>query len=403
MPVRRFHLPSGAEVELGSGKPLELEGVFAEELAKIRAKTSRPLTELPLADLHVLRAIARKLGLVPEPEVTLRCSNCHEELRVRPCASLELGPFLHDELEDPELDASFDFSRSWPIPTFREGVKLVPRTVGEARALHRAVSLDRPLRITSGVVRAMGIVEIDGERDPRKLARLLREAPDDAFDAVVALFEDAHYPPRLDVPHACPSCGVSEWVSVPLDRELALPAEGAPVPPDDAAFMSPDELEALVREEGELAYRELGVKEIDLAVIEGPAEVDDGGEPLLGCYRPPDPDGLVPRPAEIRVFYRTFANMFHEEGPYDVRAEVRETIRHELEHHFGHLSGDDPLDDDEHAEIHREVARRVGKTELQKRAIGSFWSEARTFFARTWVLWLIAALVTLLAVLSQSR
>ncbi len=407
----RFHLPSGAQVELGVGEPIELDGPIGAELRALRVRLSVPLDALPLGDLHVLRAIARRLGLVDEPELAIRCSNCHGEFRVKPCSTLELGPFRDAELDDPEVDADFDFSRTHSIPAVRDDrdesrVRLAPCSVGQARELHRALSRDRPLRVTSRVVRGMGIVELDGETDPRRIARLLAAASDDCFDAVGALFEDAHYPPRLDVPHACPSCGLSEWLSVPLSRELSLePSDDAapPPPPDDRSFMDLDEFEALVREEAASAYADLGVREIDLAVIEGPAEVDDGGEPLLGCYRPPDPEGLVPRPAEIRLFYRTFANIAHDEGAYDVRAEVRETIRHELEHHFGHLSGDDPLDDEEHAEIQREHARRVGQRELERRAVRSFWSELRTFFARTWLVWLIALSVTLLAVLAESR
>lgn len=409
----RFHLPSGAQLVLGRGEPIQVEGAFGPELAQVTAELSVPVDRLPLGDFHVIRAIARKLGLIAEREVPLRCSNCHAELQVRPCSTLELGPFRDGELDDPEVDAPFDFGRVYQVPALRDDgdrehseLRLAPRSVGEARPLHRAISPARPLRITSSVVRGMGIVEVDGEQDPRKIARLLAGAPDEAFDAVGALFEDAHYPPRLDVPHACPDCGVSEWLSVPLSRELSLePTEdaSAPAPPDDASFMSADEFEAIVREEAASAYADLGVQAIDLSVIEGPAEVDDGGEPLLGCYRPPDPEGLVPSPAEIRLFYRTFANIAHDEGAYDVRAEVRETIRHELEHHFGHLAGVDPLDDEEHAEIGREQLRRVGQRELERRAAHGFWREVRTFFANTWVVWLIAAVVTLLAVLAESR
>jgi len=408
LPAQRFHLPSGAEIELGEGEPIELEGAFAHELGEVRARSSVPLAALPLGDLHVIRALARRLGLVPEREVAVRCSNCHQEMLVRPCSTLELGPFVDAELDDPEVDALFDFSRDYSIPPLGEGdesrVKLAPRSVGEAAPFHRALSPSRPLRFTSSVVRGMGVVELDGETDPRKIARALASAPDDAYDAVGMLFEDAHYPPRLDVPHACPKCGVSEWLSVPLSRELSLEPTGeAPEAPDDVAFMSVDDFEALVREQADAAYRELGVQQIDLAVIEGPAEVDDGGEPLLGCYRPPDPEGLVPRPAEIRLFFRTFANIAHDEGDYDVRAEVRETLRHEIEHHFGHLAGDDPLGDDEDEELVREHTRRVGQRELERRALRSFRSELRAFFARTWWVWAIALMLTMLAVLAESR
>lgn len=403
----RYHLPSGAEVELGVGDLIELPGLLGEELAGLRMRTSVPLLELPLGDLHVIRALAMRLGLVPEPETTLRCSNCQRELRVRACSTLELGPFRDGELDDDELDAPFDHSRVYVVPALGEGeessLSLAPRTVGEALPLLVAVSATRPLRITSKVVRGLGVVELDGETDPRKIARRLAQASDEAFDAIAAWFEDAHYPPRLDLPHVCPDCGITEWVPAPTSRELRTNPTGPAAPPDDAHFLSVDEFESLVRDEAARAYADLGVREIALSVIEGPAEVDDGGEPLLGCYRPPDPEGWVPAPAEIRLFYRTFANIAHDQGPYDVAAEVRETLRHEIEHHLGFLSGDDPLDEEEHAEIQREAARRVGKREIERRAAKGVAAEVRGFFGRTWYVWVIAGLVTLLAALAESR
>jgi len=419
VPVERFVLPSGARVELGAGDRLFVSGLFEAELRGLSARITEPggaavaLAELPLADFHVLRAILRRLGVVEEAEVELCCSNCHERWTVKPCSGLELGPFRDDELDDDELDAPFDFARSYELPCLRPGeeaevsrLRLSPRTLGQAAPLHAAIRADRPLRITSGFVNGLGIDELDGERDARKIARLLARAPDDAFDALVQLFEDAHYPPRLSVPHTCPSCGVSEWVHVPLARELGLEPRAedeAPAPPDDAQFLSLDAFEELVREEAQAAYRELGLKSIDLLVVEGPAEVDDGGEPLLGCYRPPELDALVPKSAEIRLFYRTFANIQHDEGVYDVRAEVRETLRHELEHHLAHLSGHDPVDDDERDEIEREQVRRVGQAELVRRSTRSALDELRGFVRRTWVLWLIVGLVTLLTLLAESR
>ena len=403
----RFHLPSGAWVELGAGSPIELPGLLGDELRGLRVRTSVPLLELPLSDLHVIRALAMRLELVDEPEATIRCSNCQRELSVQACSTLELGPFSDGELDDEELDAPFDHLRAYAVPPLGDGeestLRLAARTVGEALPLWAAVSASRPLRITSKVVRGMGVVELDGETNPKRIARALARCSDQAFDAIATLFEDAHYPPRLDVPHVCPSCGVTEWVPAPLSRELRGEHLHLPPAPDDTGFISVDEFEAVVRKEAQRAYTELGVRAIDLAVIEGPAEVDDAGEPLLGCYRPPDPEGLVPRPAEIRIFYRTFANIARDEGPYDVEAEVRETLRHEIEHHLGFLSGDDPLDEQEHAEIQREAARRVGKHEIQRRAVRGVAAEVRGFFARTWLVWVIVALATLLAALAESR
>ncbi|MBK7578794.1 MAG: metallopeptidase family protein [Myxococcales bacterium] len=419
MSGERFHLPSGVSVELDVGSQVELDGPFGPELDKLRLRlrsadgSHLPIERLPLADFQVFRGILRRIGRVPERELELVCSNCRAAWHTLPSSSLELGPFVDGELCDPELDRAFDFDREYSIPAVRAdavaaecSVRLAPRSVSEAAPLHRSLAEGRAQRVTSNVVRGLGIAALDGETDPKKIARLLRAAPVAAYDAVVALFEDAHYPPRLDVPHVCPGCGMSEWLSIPMSRELSLePALGEPATVGDAgaAFMSIDEFEALVAEEAARLYAELRVREIDLAVLEGPAEVDDGGEPLLGSYQPPEPEALIPRPAEIRLFYRTFANIAGEEGPYDVRAEVNETLRHELEHHFGHLAGDDPLDDEERAEIHREHSRRVGRREVERRAARVFWTEARRFFARTWWVWVIAFAATVLVALAESR
>src|SRR5690606_10236853 len=131
------------------------------------------------------------------------------------------------------------------------------------------------------------------------------------------------------------------------------------------------------------------------------AECDDGGEPLLGCYRPPDPDALIPKQAEILIFFRTFQTLWDDEGDYPVKPEIDETLRHELEHHIGYLAGSDPLDDEERAEIDERVARRVGRREVQRRALRAAGGDFGDFLRRTWPLWVIAAVVTLLAVFAQ--
>jgi len=138
-------------------------------------------------------------------------------------------------------------------------------------------------------------------------------------------------------------------------------------------------------------------------VVDGPAECDDGGEPLLGCYRPADLDGLPPQPPEIRIFYRTFVNVWNDEGSYDVGAELEETLRHELEHHLAHLAGTDPVDDQERAEIDAEVARRIGRTEAKRRAISAAGRDLRGFFASTWALWALLLAATLIAFLSNPK
>lgn len=405
----RFSLPSGAQVETDTDRVLELEGMFSSELSGQHALFTRDekpieLGSLPLEDLHTLRALYARLGKIKEPRVAVVCHNCDARFEVAPSSELELGPYADGELDDEELDVSFDFDVTHMIPALDGGegtsaIRLVPRTVSEADGFHRALARQSGLRITSAVVKGMGIVELDGEADLKKIARRLRSASDEVWGAVADWFEIAHYPPRLDVPHACPKCGVKEPVPAPALRELSAAGEGNVT--RSGSFVSPAELKAIVREEADRVYAELGVRNIALTVIEGPAETDDGGVPLLGCYLQPDPDALPPLPPEIRIFHRTFENLFEEEGAYDVRAEVAETLRHELEHHLAFLSGDDPVDDDERAEIGRELIQRVGKREVGRRAAHAATSSVTDFWQKTWYVWLIALLATLLTLLSQ--
>lgn len=406
----RFSLPSGARVDTDSDQVLALDGMFASELngqhAELTTRDGKPLElgELTLTDFHSLRAILTRLGKIPEEAVSIVCQNCDTRFEVKPASALELGPYADDELDDDELDGRFAFDIAHAIPALdgsdeTSEIRLAPRTLTEVAPMHRALERESDFRITSALVGAMGLVELDGERDPRKIARKLQLAPDDVLGAVVDWFELAHYPPRLEVPHPCPSCGMTEYVPVPSKRELSSASSGDVV--RRGGFLSAAELELIVREEAERLYTELGVDAVDLALIEGPAETDDGGEPLLGCYRPPDPEGLVPRLAEIRIFHRTFENVFEDEGPYDVRAEIRETIQHELEHHLAFLAGKDQVDDDEQSVIHRELAQRVGKREVGRRASREVRSDLWGFVTRTWYVWLIALAATLLSLLSE--
>lgn len=405
----RLVLPSGARVELSEREPSidPPPGVFAEELAGVRAsfrRGSEPLGlgELPLSDLHTLRAILRRTGDIAEPAHELVCENCGEVWEVLPCAELELGPYKDDELDDEELDAPFEFAREHPIepgdPRF-SSVELAPVSVADAAALHQALA--GRFRITSHVVRAMGIVKLGSETSPARIARRLAAAPDEIFDRVAQLFEDAHYPPRLVAAHSCPKCQMVAWLPIPVERELTVAAKGAPSvePPAHGAFPDADAFEQRVRPIADRVYRELGVRAIDLCVIEGPAECDDAGEPLLGCYLPPDPEGLIPRNAAICLYYRTFAAIWTA-AEYDIDAEIEETLRHEIEHHFGFLAGSDPLDDAEHAEIGGEARRRIGRRETERRAVRAFTADIGEFARRTWPLWLVAAAATLLAVAS---
>jgi predicted Zn-dependent protease with MMP-like domain len=410
MPAERLHLPSGAQFELDSelAPAVGGGGLFAADIAAFRGRlfaTSGDVTgiqDLSLADFHTLRAILRRLGRIVERATSVVCDNCDRRFDVRACDTLELGPYRDGELDDAELDAAFDFAAAHDVAGLGT-VRLAPLTLARARALHEALARPR-FRLTSRVVTAMGIVELAEETDPRRIARKLSSATQEEFDEVCELFERAHYPARLVTPHNCPECGVVTWVFAPALREFSseLPPDAEHLRPP-SNFMSVDEFERLVRDEAERAYSELRVAQVDLVVVEGPAEHDDGGEPLLGCYEPADPDALPPRPHEIRIFYRTFANAWADDGPYDVASEVRETLLHELEHHLAHLAGSDSVDEDEHAEIEREIARRVGRQEVLSRALRGALGDVAEFARRTWLLWLAVLIATLLALAEHGR
>ncbi len=122
-----MHLPSGRVVGLQSRvtHPRERapkEPLFSELLALVDGG-ELALTEggsaldprcLELRDFHALRAIATRLGWVAEPSVTLACRNCGDSMEVQACATLELGPFVDGELDDPELDVALDLDEGPP-------------------------------------------------------------------------------------------------------------------------------------------------------------------------------------------------------------------------------------------------------------------------------------------------
>src|SRR5688572_8471208 len=147
----RFSLPSGALVDFRDDAPAfpRLPGIFGSELCSVRGTLVRDgtqitLGDLPLSDFHTLRTIARRLELVP---------------------------YRHGELDDPELDAPFDFGKDHPIesndPRFTSA-RLAPITTALAEALH--VALSNRLRLTSRVILAMGLVELGGESAVPRIA-----------------------------------------------------------------------------------------------------------------------------------------------------------------------------------------------------------------------------------------
>jgi hypothetical protein len=191
----------------------------------------------------------------------------------------------------------------------------------------------------------------------------------------------------------CPKCGARNDVDAPYEREFeptsSTPQSNAEVFPDVDAF------DAFARASFERIAGPLA-GQVTLAVDDAVPACDDGGEPLMGAYVPPGGDASAPVGAgQITLYYRTFRAMWDEDGPYDWEGEIDETIDHELEHHDGWRVGHDPMDDEERAEIAHEHARLVGKKAAVRASVGALGADVRGFLARTWLIWLIVAVVTI--------
>lgn len=412
-------LPSGLRVRLtaaGGARPgprAKRDPLFADALrlfddgvvSLTKGKERVDVGALPLGDFHVLRAVLTKHGLIEEESLSFTCRNCGAEMETRPCAALEIGPWVSGELGDEELDATLPFGAPIDVPPVPLGrvrsartVTFAPRTVDEARPLFAALARD-PFDVTPAVVRAMGVAALGKETDPGAIARALADCDDDAFGAVAAAFLDSHYPPRLGAFVFCDACGARNDVDAPADRELG----GLERPPREAhaqadAFPSLDAFAARADAIAEPRLAALPGDPVKLVVEGGTPAVDDGGEPLLGSYVPPAPGDL----ATVTVYFRTFEAMWNDDGPYDWDAELEETIEHELEHHVYFLRGDDPMDDEERAAIGDEAVRIVGAREARRRAIQGLGASFGDFLRRTWPLWVIAA-VALAVMLATQR
>lgn len=381
---------------------LQGRGVLADE-----GGAALDIMELPLEDAHVLRALLAWAGVVPEEEGEFTCANCEAPFAAAPSRLLEIGPFTDGELHDPELDRAFDFGAWHPVPAFRVGravcrrVKLGPRTVEEALPLLRATGSGGEgagsLRLTPAVVTAMGVTALGAERRASAIAEALAEAPEEAWGAIVDLYQEARYPARLLAVHRCTACGARNDLDVPLERELDRAPVRAPAGRrrrgEGEGFPDLDEFERRVREAAERVYQARGVRNVDLFIDAGVPLCDDGGEPLLGCYTPggADPDLGVARAPEIRIFYRTFEAEHREDPGFDVNGEIKETIDHEVTHHLHHLAGSDPLDEEEREEIAAEQVRLVGRAESARRARLGLVAEVAGFLRVTWPVWVIAA------------
>lgn len=388
-------LPSGAKVKLRAAKTPESprkrkagEPLFSEVLRLFDdgdvSLEGRDVRDLPLSDFHALRAVLTKCGFVDEEEIEVACANCEAKLRLRPCAKLEIGPYVDGELGDPELDALEATGTEHDI----EGlgvVELAPRTVREAEPLFAAAG--RPtLDITPALVDALGLSGASADD--------LAECDDDAFGELCELFLGTHYPLRLGAIVFCPECKARNDIDAPYERELAPRArevtEVSAVPQFDAFA---DRAQAIA----EPLLAEIPGEKVLLVVDAGTPAVDDGGEPLLGSYLP----GGGGLPPTVTVYYKTFCAIEADEGPYEWEEELAETIEHELEHHVYFLKGDDPMDAAEREEIEREALRVVGKKEAARRELSSFGESLGDFARRTWPLWLIALVVLVLTLYSS--
>lgn len=415
----RVHLPSGQIVRLSDPAarkaaaalpPSPVPGGVMAALAVLEAPGVASTDEgapldiraLPVRDAHTLRALLTHAGVLAEEPDTFTCQNCAAPFAIAPSSLLEIAPFVDGELDDPELDAPFEHQKSHPIPPLRAGaslartVRIAPRTVEEALPLWRAEA-DPHLRITPAIATAMGITALGAERHARVLAEALMAASPEAFRAVADLLHEAHYPARLVGVHRCAACGARNDLDVPLARDI--PREPVNERGPRRPFPDLDAFESMVRAAARDVFRARRVRNIHLFIDADVPFVDDGGEPLLGCYTPggTDADLPIPRPPEIRIFYRTFEAEYRADERFDVEAEIRETIDHEVTHHLHHLAGHDPLDDEERAAIVEDEARRVGKREIVRRARHSLAQDLRGFFRVAWPLLVVAFAATYLA------
>jgi len=374
---------------------------LAGSAVRVVAPDGNPIAPdtLDIEDFHVLRIMLTRAGLLTEEPVEVPCDNCNATASLRPCQAFEPGPFLDDELYDPELDRAFDFEEEHELGG-ELTLKLRRLTVGEARPLHEAIDAGH-IRLTGAMVRAMGIVSFNGQTHAPRIARMLQSLDDHAWDVVTDLLDAAWYGPRLRAWWRCSECGARNEVDAPALREfpaLPLPREEGPVEgfPEQPAF------ELSVRKHSQSVFGKLGVRNVDVIVEPGVPECDEGGVPLLGSYDPgSDGDPGVPAtPPEIRLYYRTFRATWSDE-PFDVEAEIAETIEHEARHHLAFLAGYDEEDDREHEEIAIEQGRIVGQSESVRRATRAARSDLASFLRATWPIWLLVAVLTIAAVIAS--
>jgi len=358
---------------------------------------------LCLSDVHLLVALLARASLISEPRVDVVCENCDARSTITPSRDFEPGPFLDGELDDPELDARFDFGSAHPLPALFTGagiarsVRLAPRTLKQARVLYSG----RRVRVSRAVIAALGIEAIGRERRAEVMVRTLSRASDAAWTALGEAWERAHYSPRMFATARC-VCGARVEAPAPSARPfdgLATPSGVAQrTSARPAGFPSEETFERLAERARAAIYSKKGVRNIALIIETGVPHCDDGGEPLLGSYIPASGEGDTSQP-EIRLYYRTFQSEFRFDESFDVEGEIAETIEHEVEHHLYFLSGHDPMDEEERVAIARERERVVGRNELKRRAKNSLLSDVGAFFRTMAPLLLLLAALAILQIL----
>src|SRR5262245_51179494 len=107
-------LPSRRIVHLSEKSPprdvSRGQNLFAQEIHVMESKLTLKdekgervhVGALELRDFHTLRAILTKLEWIAEKDVEIACINCEENWKIKPCSTLELGPFVDREIQENE-------------------------------------------------------------------------------------------------------------------------------------------------------------------------------------------------------------------------------------------------------------------------------------------------------------
>jgi hypothetical protein len=364
----------GGALRLGEGgRPLGVEEVL----------------DWPLRDLHALRDVAERLWVIATDHRAYDCRNCGAAIHASTAPMDDLDVWYADDGAPPA--PPFPLPAAAPLASGAEAhtVEVVPVTGREALPLWRALASEADRPLTAPVVRGLGVRALGDETDPAAIAASLDRADDGTWDALEAAFIALNYADRAFVPQVCARCGTVHDLPAPSAREVEPPpaafralhadderAPGAPPStfPDEEAFA------AMVERLGEEVYVQRGVQHIALHTDLEVPPVDGSGEPLMGSYQPiyrSDAVGYTDVSFEIRLYYRTFRNIWHQDGPYDVEAEVRETIDHEVEHHLHHLAGHDPMDEEERDQARRDLERTFGVRAVRRAERAALLGELR--------------------------